>query len=113
MDHVTDAVIPPTRAGPLSALQADQPPPICSDDRADCQGGDTGCRMRPTHASAGATPNSSGTTHRGAPAEGAVWPHPNCTDRFVNAPFIHQPVMGNVVLGRSSATAPAATRTGA
>jgi hypothetical protein len=38
---------------------------------------------------------------------------PNCTDRFVNAPSIHQPVMGKVVLGRSSATAPAATRTGA
>jgi hypothetical protein len=39
--------------------------------------------------------------------------HPNCTDRFVNAPLIHQPEMGNVVRGRKFATAPTATRTGA
>ncbi len=38
---------------------------------------------------------------------------PNCTDLFVNAPSIHQPVIGNVAFGGSSAAAPAATRTGA
>ena len=38
---------------------------------------------------------------------------PNCTDRFVNAPSIQKPVIGKVTRGRSSAAAPAATRTGA
>ena len=38
---------------------------------------------------------------------------PNWTDRFVNAPSNQNPVIGKVVTGRSSATAPDATRTGA
>lgn len=44
-----------------------------------------------------------------------VWaaPYPNCTDRLVKAPSIHQPVMGKAARGRSSAMAPAATSTGA
>lgn len=39
--------------------------------------------------------------------------YPHCTERFVKAPSIQNPVMGKVVLGLSSATAPAETRSGA
>lgn len=45
----------------------------------------------------------------------ALWGgrQPNCTDRFVKALSIHHPVMGNEILGRPSAAAPAATSSGA
>jgi len=39
--------------------------------------------------------------------------HPNWTERLVNAPSIHHPVMGKVVGGFASATAPSATSMGA
>ncbi len=38
---------------------------------------------------------------------------PNCTERFVNAPSIQYPVIGNVVAAGASLAAPAATSTGA
>ena len=40
-------------------------------------------------------------------------PQSNWTDRLVNAPSIHQPVIGNVAFGAAVDVDPAATNTGA
>jgi len=54
-----------------------------------------------------------GSQLRSGPERSLPGSQSNCTDRFVNAPFIHHPVMGKDTRWGPSAAAPAATRTGA